>query len=380
MQSKPINYFSIGKIPGKIPELDGVRAIAILLVLGHHFATFYREYYGSYYRNAIDGSLENGLLNGWLGVDLFFVLSGYLIFRHLLQSQQNQNSSLTLKQYALKRVLRTFPLYYAMILIAYLGIIPYYDRDFSWVILMKHVFFIQDYSGNEILTPMWSLATEEKFYLLAPFLLFLTRFSLQKTVGILVALITLIATFRWMHISTAESIGNHIAFFLNYRAPFHYAIIAILVGVLIALIENQPAHKILSYIAPLAVLVLMVCLLSLNLYSVENWRLLSVGHLVIIVLFGLLIYASIKHSGNPWLRILRGRFLRIIAVLSYSLYLVHYTILPWTLRLHRTHIYSETPWVHAISFFGIYIALACSMATLLYLLIEKPFLTIKDKI
>jgi len=79
-----IDYLSIGKTPGRIPELDGLRAWAILLVLGHHFATFYREHNGSYYRDVISGPLENWLLNGWLGVDLFFVLSGYLIFHHLM--------------------------------------------------------------------------------------------------------------------------------------------------------------------------------------------------------------------------------------------------------------------------------------------------------
>ncbi len=379
MKYSVLNYLNVGKKPGKIPELDGIRAIAILMVLGHHFATFYREYHRTYYKDVITGSLENWLLNGWLGVDLFFVLSGYLIFHHLLRTQQHKQSN-TYVRYAVKRILRTFPLYYAMIMIGFIGIIPHFNPDISWLIFIKHVLFLQDYTGNNILVPMWSLATEEKFYLLAPFLLLLTKQQFSKSAAVLLTVILILMIVRTRQIGVSEPITNHIQFFLNYRAPFHFAIISILVGVIVALVEQKSMPKIVPKILLLMVLILMVSLFLFNFYHVENWQWLNISHTLLVLMFGVIIYAAVKLSGNKWLRILRGRFLRVIAVLSYALYLVHYAVLPWVLRLHKQHIYNETSWIHALSFLLIYLGLTAMVSLLLHYLIEKPFLVLKDRL
>ena len=87
--------------PGRIPELDSIRAIAILLVIGCHYAGFC--------------SLLGGLPSyGWIGVDIFFVLSGFLITSILIELRCTRSP---IKVFYVRRVLRIFPVYYAMILI-----------------------------------------------------------------------------------------------------------------------------------------------------------------------------------------------------------------------------------------------------------------------
>ncbi len=380
------SYLSIGKNPGKVPELDGLRAWAILLVLGHHFVTFYAELHGSYYRHVISGGLENWLQNGWLGVDLFFVLSGYLIFHHLMSVDQQTHTlsdssrSNAYWRYGLKRILRTFPLYYAMILIAFLGIIPKFQPDISSTELVIHLLFLQDYAGTNILSPMWSLATEEKFYLLAPLLLILTRKSLKIGVSILLVSMLGLITFRTLAIIQFEQVEGHIQFFVHYRSPFHFAVVSILVGVMVALLEHKKAHLKLSLLSKLVVIVIFAMLLSYNFYHVTHWQWLSVTHFIMVLLFGFVVWSAVKYSGNGWLKMLTGRFLRVISVLSYSFYLVHYAVLPWVYSLHKQYIYSETPWIHAVSFLLIYIGLTVLVGLVLHYLVEKPFLVIKERL
>lgn len=381
MISTFLNYLSIGKKPGKIPELDGIRALAILMVLGHHFATFYSENHRSYYRQVISGPIENWLLNGWLGVDLFFVLSGYLIFRHLLCIQQKPIQNKAYARYAFKRILRTFPLYYAMIILGFFGLIPFFNPDITWTKFFQHVFFLQDYTANHILTPMWSLATEEKFYLLAPMLLLLvSRWTIKRSLVLLAVTIIAITSLRYVQTFSSESISSHIQFFTSYRAPFHFAIASILVGVMVALIESVQTPKQLPKVLLITSVLLIVCLCTFNLYRVDNWSALGVIHMMLVVLFGVVIASLVKLTGSKWLGFLRGRFLRVVAVLSYSLYLVHYAVLPWAFRLHKQHIMSETSWIHSLSFLAFYLGITLAVSLLLHYVVEKPFLTLKNRI
>src|SRR5688500_14533322 len=94
---------------GVMPALDGLRGIAIILVMLHHF-TFYRPTAG------IDGVIGDVVFFGWIGVDLFFVLSGFLITGILLDTRGSQRYFTTF--YA-RRTLRIFPLYYLVLFLAF---------------------------------------------------------------------------------------------------------------------------------------------------------------------------------------------------------------------------------------------------------------------
>lgn len=142
-----------------MPALDGVRGLAILLVMVFHF-------------RAPDlpkwAAAAAGI--GWCGVDLFFVLSGFLITGILLDTR---DSARCLPVFWARRVLRIFPLYFAALALL-LAIAPAGwkpppgDQGFYWLYLNNWVFLLEDRQANHILGHFWSLAVEEQFYLLWP--------------------------------------------------------------------------------------------------------------------------------------------------------------------------------------------------------------------
>ena len=155
-------YFSIAVSPGPIPELDGLRGIAILLVLLRHAARPIFDEHGEILRLG-SWDIAVPLLNGWMGVDLFFVLSGFLIAHHLQSHWPTQFHVGYLQRYWLKRVLRTFPAYYAVLILVGAGLLPFYRPTIEASDVFVHALFLQDYFGSTWVPAFWSLGVEEKF-------------------------------------------------------------------------------------------------------------------------------------------------------------------------------------------------------------------------
>jgi peptidoglycan/LPS O-acetylase OafA/YrhL len=149
----------------KIPQLDAVRGLAVLLVLLHN-----TDRYPSLHLQWISG-------NGWMGVDLFFVLSGFLITRILLDTKQSERF---FRNFYARRCLRIWPLYYSVLLFMFV-IVPilrpseahavFDTRSSPW---WAYPFFLQNFlvpipsMATGPLGVTWSLAVEEQFYLLWP--------------------------------------------------------------------------------------------------------------------------------------------------------------------------------------------------------------------
>ncbi len=150
-------------------SLDGVRFISIIAVLWHH---------------SFPEATSSWLIKGFLGVDMFFVLSGYLIVTLLLR--EKDKGTISLKKFYIRRCLRIFPVYFGLLLaLAFLyGVVKNDPAGFStfFSLLPIYLFFVANWSLVHIpnLEIYWSLATEEQFYLLWPFLEKL--FSI-KTIG-----------------------------------------------------------------------------------------------------------------------------------------------------------------------------------------------------
>jgi len=158
---------------GFVPALDGLRGIAIILVMLHHF-TYYRPTSG------IDEQIVSVLIFFWTGVDLFFVLSGFLITGILLDTRGNERY---FTSFYARRILRIFPLYYLILFLA-LVVLPKFPavhtvligQDASvdlppqwpyWLYLTN--FSIADRGWvHGWVDVAWSLAIEEQFYLIWP--------------------------------------------------------------------------------------------------------------------------------------------------------------------------------------------------------------------
>ncbi len=151
----------------RLPTLDGLRAIAILLVVPHNLnliATF-----------GGTQPVVAALHRGWIGVQLFFVLSGFLITRILLDARDAPDYY---RSFFVRRALRIFPLYYAVLLVLFvllpaLGLVSL-ESD-PMVELSYWAYFSNWYGpfrhGPEAVSHFWSLAIEEQFYLLWPFVI-----------------------------------------------------------------------------------------------------------------------------------------------------------------------------------------------------------------
>lgn len=147
-----------------MPALDGVRGLAILLVMVFHFRT-----------PDLPKWVSAAVGIGWCGVDLFFVLSGFLITGILLDTR---DSPRCLPVFWARRVLRILPLYFAglalLLAIAPAGWKPPPgDHGFYWLYLNNWVYLLEDRQANHILGHFWSLAVEEQFYLLWPVVVWL---------------------------------------------------------------------------------------------------------------------------------------------------------------------------------------------------------------
>lgn len=141
-----------------LPGLDLLRAIAILLVFAYHASVFF----------AHPAELRSWAAFGWTGVDLFFVLSGFLITSQLLEVQARGPINLT--GYFLKRGFRILPAYWLVLAVYFL--IPAWRETESPAPLWKYLTFTQnlglDTVNNRTFSHAWSLCIEEQFYLALP--------------------------------------------------------------------------------------------------------------------------------------------------------------------------------------------------------------------
>jgi peptidoglycan/LPS O-acetylase OafA/YrhL len=158
-----------------LPSLDGLRGIAILLVLLHNFDVL--DLGGARALGSV--LVKEFFYVGWIGVQLFFVLSGYLITRGLLQTQGQPDY---FQRFFIKRVLRIFPLYYLALLVFLLllpatGLVEQRSMQYSslwlWTYLSNWTTPYEPTGGP--LPHFWSLAVEEQFYLVWPLLLWKLR-------------------------------------------------------------------------------------------------------------------------------------------------------------------------------------------------------------
>ena len=140
--------------PDRLPQLDGLRAVAVVFVMAFHFIPWVGDY-------APLGSI---------GVRLFFVLSGFLITRILLSARQ-QASAIALRSFYVRRGLRIFPLFYFVLALAALIDIGPVRSTIGWhVSYLTNVYLFDRGSWHGSISHLWSLAVEEQFYLVWPFL------------------------------------------------------------------------------------------------------------------------------------------------------------------------------------------------------------------
>lgn len=321
------------------PALDGMRAIAFMMVFLQHYLT---------------------MPWGWSGVDLFFVLSGFLITGILFDSRNDLHRA---RNFYIRRTLRIFPLYYGVMLVLLVSS-PIFHWSWSWDWLVWPAYagnfarFVHPYLPGSpldrladfqpigtfgrfqvkpLLGHFWSLCVEEQFYLFWPWVVFLVR-SRKVLIGICAATLPICLAMRMIANQTLP--GWQLDGEILYRAtPFR--IDALLLGGLLALWLRGPNAKALLRFArfafPIAIGVLLVwaCVsptgrILVRHYQYPAWKF-TRGLSAVDLLAALLILVAIQ-PGTMVFRLLSLRPLRWLGRISYGAYVLH--DIPHLLYLH----------------------------------------------
>ncbi len=349
--------------------LDIIRASAIVFVLINHIFNYFIEFH----RSTIIGDIS-----GILGVEIFFVLSGFLIGKILFDNFGEGMSVHTLKTFYLRRWFRTLPLYYSLLII-FIIIAALTTKQFQPYLL--HFVFLQNFQPLEFFSITWSLAIEEWFYLLVPLVLYLSykfKFLSKKIMYFLLLLIIGIIVMRIFYViqvhPTFDEVRKHI--FLRFDSLF--------IGVLLAGVKTHWNGVYKQFQKPLVPFIAFFLLGLLAYGFAVNYmqpivfdRLLtkSLAFPVLSVLIALMIpfiennhFINIKTYSLTYFR----QLVIWVSILSYSVYLVHLSMFDVVKGIFpkTTTPFILLPLALALTFFSSY---------LLYRYIEKPFMKMRDR-
>lgn len=303
------------------PALDGVRGIAILLVLFHHFTLFDPV-------TSVGAWLGFFALLGWCGVDLFFVLSGYLITGILIDAR---GSDRYFTSFYMRRVLRIFPLYYLIVFVSFIvlarfpwwhdllvgrGQVPQWPY---WTYLVNFAIAERGDFQHGVLDVAWSLAIEEQFYLLWPALVWiLPPRYLGAVCGLVVIAVPVLRSVALA--GGADPVDTYVLPHMRADALALGGLLAWLARR--ALLPRHPAIGPLVFIGGAAAAVW--CAIAAG--GPWWWEPLTqrVGYsLFALAGGGLVVVAVTSGEASVWRRALSAGWLRAFGKYSYSMYLLH---------------------------------------------------------
>jgi peptidoglycan/LPS O-acetylase OafA/YrhL len=271
-----------------------------------------------------------GFLNyfgfGWLGVDLFFVLSGYLISTTLLNTSGQPNF---LKNFFARRILRIFPVYYLALVLSILILPPlingsdFYINNQIWFWLyLQNWLFIFKIPENGFLLHFWSLAVEEQFYLVWPFVILLVRSPKRLLILVSLFLIFVMISRIFLWLNQIEGL-KYFSFYTFTRVD------GICIGCMLALVVHLNSQLLKQYTAHIAFLLSILNFLFFFLNRANSFAFPFfpfVGYTTFAILFALLIYELV--TGRT--RVLNSFFsvgiLRFFGRISYGFYIFHWPV------------------------------------------------------
>jgi peptidoglycan/LPS O-acetylase OafA/YrhL len=357
----------------RIAELDGIRGVALLMVLIYHLInnTILITYKPSFFEVA----LRKSTFFTWSALDLFFVLSGYLIAKILIE---NRGSKRFFYVFYFRRIIRIMPLFY-LLLVCYIILKQTGIQDPEGFLfanelpLWSYFSYIQNYMmafsdtyGSRIITPTWSLGIDEQFYLFLPFIIYF--FKKKWIPFIVIPLIIAAPIFR----------ASTDLYYMKIL-PFQMRMDGLFVGVLLAYLvcEKDLVNRIKG---KSKIIFAAVVLLLGFIFFLTYFRKIGVlDHSLFNIVFALLILSAISFRNSIYCKILSSKFLQFFGFVSYGTYLFHQFI---SGILHAV-ILNQQPrlenmmdvWVTLIT-----VVLSLFVGYVLHVKIEKPLINIGHRL
>jgi peptidoglycan/LPS O-acetylase OafA/YrhL len=345
-----------------MPGLDGLRAIAVLAVFVYHF--------------------NNGggwLPGGFLGVDVFFVISGYLI-TSLLLSEFRRTGRVDLVAFWLRRARRLLPAVGVLIAVV-MVVAPFFDLGqisrlrtdalasmgyvTNWALILGHQSYFEEFARPSLFRHLWSLAVEEQFYLLWPlvFAACMTRFGNRRLlVGVIAGAI---ASSLLMAILFDPANPNRVFYGTDTRAT------PLLAGVVLAFVWHPErlgaktgslAPNALNAIGAFGLAMVLLTFLTVHDYDLALYH----GGFLLLSVWTVLLIGALAHPAAQLGRVVGSPPMRWLGVRSYSFYLWHWPVV----ELTRPGIDVS---LHGPVLFALQLAATVGLADLSYRYVEQPF-------
>ena len=365
--------------PGKhLAELDGLRGAAILLVLVYHLTRMIPVV-------ALDKAIKLITGSAWIGVDLFFVLSGFLITGILFDTK---TESAYFRNFFMRRILRIFPLYYGFLLVLFF-IVPLWlqndeiwllqsNQSWYWTYTTNFMIWLKGFDAAPYTSHFWSLAIEEQFYLLFPFLVYFCNPKQLMTVCALLIPAAFLARlgFRW----SEEPLANYVLTFTRADALATGASVALLIR------YEWGIRLLRRLVKPLLIatgILLMAIFLDEHGLKPGSFLMQTIGYSSVALFFGgILTWIILTQPASLLAHFWRLPILTFFGHYSYALYLFHVPVLKW---VEQFNLIDGLPRLAGSKLLGQFAFAAVCMIisiTLSYLswhLYEKHFLTLKKR-
>jgi peptidoglycan/LPS O-acetylase OafA/YrhL len=322
---------------------------------------------------------------GWIGVQIFFVLSGFLITHQLLQSQGATNY---FSSFYMRRALRIFPLYYLALVVGlfvvpkFVTFTPENGQTFSespwlWIFLSN---WTQPFHGTVYLfSHFWSLAVEEQFYLIWPAVILLcARGSRVLHVCIAIVIVSLICRCLTMMFD----MPTHVAYMITLCRMDALAIGAAAAWLLPNLGGRIGSPKTGNLAWLFSMGALAVCALLTRMFDLEQPLTITVGYLLIALVTGCIILVCCNNQGatlpDATRRLLSTPALRSVGRYSFAMYVIHFPLLLLTEQPMRA-LLSSIGMNGALVFVTGFVLISYLLGVVSYHLFERHFLALKSR-
>jgi peptidoglycan/LPS O-acetylase OafA/YrhL len=357
----------------QIPFLDGLRSIAVLLVISGHFSYRFAEAYGPNRYSKLPF-----VANGWIGVDLFFVLSGFFIGSQLWKELRD-TGSITVGRFVMRRGFRIWPLYY----FTYLCVLTFVltlgygaaAKEYGW----SDLIFVTNFHNRGLVMGSWSLCTEEQFYIVTPLALcFMAQHirsirSYRSFLWGLMLFVLILRAMVWTY-ATGHFFSHSPQLFakISFNSMTHCD--GLIIGLIISnfwVTRDQPALKVATPGVLIAVAV--VLMVGLNHLQREVF-----DFTVLALLFGSLLWLGLQRR----IGLFNSRLFYWLSRLSFGMYLNHEYMIPWLVGslLPKLPFAARFPEFTNVMGVALITLFSAGISLVTFCLVEHPFLQMRKAV